>query len=296
MTPLSFDPLSSGPLLAGAVLATVASLWLLLPNGSDRASTRWLGGLLGLAALAAFIAAGRRLGGLGEEAVFLIVSLVAVISAAATIVSRSPVYAAIWFAMSLAGVAGVLLVLGAQFLGVATIVVYAGAILVMFLFVLMLAQPAGLAPYDRVSNEPFLSALAGAVLLGVLSLSIGRLSAGPATCCEPPSRATATPTTAEHSAAAGVTPPAASDTAASDTASPAAAGAIATAADPLAENHVARLGGELFGRHLVAVEAAGVLLLVALIGAIAVVSRGEDAHAAEAAATRAPSAGRSAIR
>jgi NADH-quinone oxidoreductase subunit J len=282
VTPFSFDPLSSGPLLAGAVLATVASLWLLLPNGRDNTSTRWLGTLLGLAALAAFIAAGRRLGGLGEEAVFLIVSLVAVISAAATIVSRSPVYAAIWFAMSLAGVAGVLLVLGAQFLGVATIVVYAGAILVMFLFVLMLAQPAGLAPYDRVSNEPFLSALAGAVLLGVLSLSIGRLSAAPATCCALPSRTDATPTTAEQSAAAGV--------------APAAAGAIATAADPLAENHVARLGGELFGRHLVAVEAAGVLLLVALIGAIAVVSRGEAAHAAEAAATRAPSAGRSAIR
>ena len=291
MTPLSFDPLASGPLLAGAVLATVASLWLLLPNGRDNASTRWLGTLLGLAALAAFIATGRRLGGLGEEAVFLIVSLVAVISAAATIVSRSPVYAAIWFAMSLAGVAGVLLVLGAQFLGVATIVVYAGAILVMFLFVLMLAQPAGLASYDRVSNEPFLSALAGAVLLGVLSLSIGRLSAGPATCCELPSRGTATPATATQSAAAGVATPAASDTAAQP-----AAGAIATAADPLAENHVARLGGELFGRHLVAVEAAGVLLLVALIGAIAVVSRGEDAHAAEAAAARTPSAGRSAIR
>jgi NADH-quinone oxidoreductase subunit J len=290
VTPLSFAPLSSGPLLAGAVLATVASLWLLLPNGRDNASIRWLGSLLGMAALAAFIAAGRRLGGLGEEAVFLIVSLVAVISAAATIVSRSPVYAAIWFALSLAGVAGVLLVLGAQFLGVATIVVYAGAILVMFLFVLMLAQPAGLAPYDRVSNEPFLSALAGAVLLGVLSLSIGRLSAGPATCCNLPSRATTTPTTATQSAASGVTSPAVSDTAA-----PAAASAIATVADPLAENHVARLGGELFGRHLVAVEAAGVLLLVALIGAIAVVSRGEAALAGDATTTRS-AAGRSATR
>ena len=291
MTPLSFDPLASGPLLAGAVLATVASLWLLLPNGRDNASTRWLGTLLGLAALAAFIATGRRLGGLGEEAVFLIVSLVAVISAAATIVSRSPVYAAIWFAMSLAGVAGVLLVLGAQFLGVATIVVYAGAILVMFLFVLMLAQPAGLAPYDRVSNEPFLSALAGAVLLGVLSLSIGRLSAGPSTCCELPSRGSATPATATPSTAAGVGTPAAANTTAA-----AAAGAISTATDPLAKNHVARLGGELFGRHLVAVEAAGVLLLVALIGAIAVVSRGEAALAAEATAPTRPSTGRSAIR
>jgi NADH-quinone oxidoreductase subunit J len=287
VTPLSFDPLASGPLLAGAVLATVASLWLLLPNGRDTTSARWLGASLGLAALAAFIATGRRLGGLGEEAVFLIVSLVAVISAAATIVSRSPVYAAIWFALSLAGVAGVLLVLGAQFLGVATIVVYAGAILVMFLFVLMLAQPAGLAPYDRVSNEPFLSALAGAVLLGVLSLSIGRLSAGPASCCELPTRATATPLTATPSAAAGVPV----DTPAAPATAP-----VATVVDPLAENHVARLGGELFGRHLVAVEAAGVLLLVALIGAIAIVSRGEAAHAADATTATGPAAGRSAAR
>lgn len=286
MTAVPFDPFASGTLLAGAVVATVASLWLLLPNGRDTNSARWLGTLLGLGALAAFILAGRRLGGLGEEAVFLIVSLVAVVSAAATIVSRSPVYAAIWFALTLAGVAGVLLVLGAQFLGVATIVVYAGAILVMFLFVLMLAQPAGLAPYDRVSNEPFLSALAGAVLLGVLSLSIGRLSAAPAACCGVPSRATATP-------AAGTQP--SSAVGGEATAAPV-ADPLATAADPLAENHVARLGGELFGRHLVAVEAAGVLLLVALIGAIAVVSRGGAAQAATASPSSSPAAGRSAAR
>ena len=44
-------------------------------------------------------------------------------------------------------------------------------------------------------------------------------------------------------------------------------------------NEVARLGAELFGRHLFAVEVAGVLLLVALVGAIAVVSRGEATEA-----------------
>jgi NADH:ubiquinone oxidoreductase subunit 6 (subunit J) len=130
--------LSPGVLLAAAVTSAAASLWLLLPRGSENTAARWLGMLLGAAALAGFIATGRRLGSLGEDAVFLTVSLVAVISGAATIVTRSPVYAAIWFAMALTGVAGVLLVLGAQFLGVATIVVYAGAILVMFLFVLML--------------------------------------------------------------------------------------------------------------------------------------------------------------
>ena len=251
--------LSPGLLLAAAVTAAAASLWLLLPRGAESRLARWLGLALGAVALAGLVATGRRLGGLGEDAVFLVVSLVAVISGAATVVSRSPVYAAIWFALALAGVAGVLLVLGAQFLGVATIVVYAGAILVMFLFVLMLAQPSGMAPYDRVSNEPLLSAVAGAVLLGLLSLFVGRLSAETPACCRVPSRGAALTTTSGQAAA----PLPAAD-------------AAATTADPLAENHVARLGGELFGRHLLAVEAAGVLLLVALIGSIAIVSRHGD--------------------
>ena len=244
--------LTPGLLLAGAVTAAAASLWLLLPRGAESRPARWLGFLLGAVALAGLIATGQRLGSLGEDAVFLAVALVAVVSGAATIVTRSPVYSAIWFALALVGVAGVLLVLGAQFLGVATIVVYAGAILVMFLFVLMLAQPSGLAPYDRVSNEPLLSAIAGAVLLGLLSLSIGRLSADPA-CCAVPAKAAAV-------ASADGEAPAAGD-----------------GSDPLAADPVARLGAELFGRHLLAVEVAGVLLLAALIGAIAVVARGEAA-------------------
>jgi len=243
----------TGSVLAVAVGCAAASLWLLLPRGEsggrERAARRF-GGLLGAVSLALFVACGRRLGGLGEEATFLVVSLVAVVGAAATVVTRSPVYSAIWFALALAGVAGVLLVIGAQFLGVATIVVYAGAILVMFLFVLMLAQPTGMAPYDRVSNEPLLSAVTGAVLLGLLTLFIGRLSAGPTDCCSLPSKAAAL--------AGGDAPRAAPPS---------------TDVDPLAADHVARLGGELFGRHLLAVEVAGVLLLVALVGSIAIVSR-----------------------
>jgi NADH-quinone oxidoreductase subunit J len=242
-----------GVLLAVAVAASAASLWLLLPKGLEDRWARPAGFVVGGVALAAFVLAGRRLGSLGEEAIFLTVSAVAVVSAAATVVTRSPVYAAIWFAMTLAGVAGVLLVLGAQFLGVATIVVYAGAILVMFLFVLMLAQPAGLAPYDRVSSEPLLAAIAGAVLVGLLTVSVGRLSVG-------------------------------SDAAVADAA--VADAAVAAEPDDLSRDHVARLGGELFGRHLVAVEAAGVMLLVALVGAIAVVSRGEAAALAEGRPTR----------
>ncbi len=240
-----------GPLMAVAVAASAASLWLLLPKGLENRRARPIGLILGGVALASFALAGRRLGSIGEEAVFLLVAVVAVVSATATIVTRSPVYAAIWFAMTLAGVSGVLLVLDAQFLGVATIVVYAGAILVMFLFVLMLAQPSGLASYDRVSSEPMLSAIAGAVLVGLLTVSIGRLS-GPAL----PEADDVTVVVEE------------------------------AAVDPLRDDHVARLGGELFGRHLVAVEAAGVLLFVALVGAIAVVTRGEAAALADGRSTR----------
>ena len=254
-----------GVLMAVAVMTAAVSLWLLLPKGLESRLARPVGLALGVVALASFALAGRRLGSLGEEAVFALVALVAVGSAAATIVTRSPVYAAIWFAMTLAGVSGVLLILGAQFLGVATIVVYAGAILVMFLFVLMLAQPAGLASYDRVSSEPMLSAIAGAVLVGLLTISIGRLSAPD------------TPLAAD--ADAGAVAAASNEDAAADV-------PATVAPDPLFEDHVARLGGELFGRHLIAVEAAGVLLFVALVGAIAVVTRGEAAALAEGRPTR----------
>ena len=53
--------------------------------------------------------------------------------------------------MSLLGTAALFLLQGAQFLGIATVAVYAGAIVVTFLFVLMLAQPEGHAFYDRIS-------------------------------------------------------------------------------------------------------------------------------------------------
>ena len=293
MSGFSLPTPQPGVLLAAAVTAAAAGLWLALPRGQSGTRERLarrLGGLLGVVALAGFIAAGRRLGSLGEEGVFLIVSLVAVVSAAATIVSRSPVYAAIWFALALLGVAGVLLVLGAQFLGVATIVVYAGAILVMFLFVLMLAQPTGMAPYDRVSNEPLLSAVAGAVLLGLLSLSIGRLSAEPPACCRMPPRATALAAGSAGKSGDAVSPGSRRGLPWKGTSATPAEGmgaAVTSSADPLAADQVARLGGELFGRHLLAVEVAGVLLLVALVGSIAVVARAGD-HSGELAPRRAP--------
>jgi NADH:ubiquinone oxidoreductase subunit 6 (subunit J) len=153
--------------LAWAIVLAAISIFLLLPRGGKR--LRWLGTLLGLVSIGLFGWYGLSLGGWVPDLVFYVLAGVTVIAAAATITSRSPVYSAVWFALVLLGTAGLFLYQGAQFLGVATVVVYAGAILVTFLFVLMLAQPGGDAYYDRMSWEPLLSAVAGAVLVGLLT-------------------------------------------------------------------------------------------------------------------------------
>ena len=163
--------------------------------------------------------------------VFWTLAAVTIVAAVNAVSFRNPVYCAIWFGLSLLGTAGLFLFNGAQFLAVATMVVYAGAILVTFLFVLMLAQPEGRAAYDRVSWEPLVAAATGAVLVGILTMTIVGVFSRPAAPIAQPA--------SEAEMNRGV----------------------------LGAEHVARIGGELFGRHLVAVEVAGVLLLVALIGA-----------------------------
>jgi NADH-quinone oxidoreductase subunit J len=156
----------------------------------------------------------------------------------ATVTFRNPVYSAIWFALSLLGTAGLFLFQGAQFLGVATIVVYAGAILVTFLFVLMLAQPKGRAPYDQLSWGAPLSAFTGAVMVGILTLSLVGVFHNP---------------TVERRPATTIE-------------------AAVLENDILADEHMAHLGAQLFGKHLVAIEVAGTLLLVALVGTVAIVA------------------------
>lgn len=99
---------------------------------------------------------------------FGVFAIVAVASGGAMIVQRNPVYSALYFAITVLGVCGLFLVKSASFLAAATIIVYAGAIIVTFLFVIMLAQQTGLADYDRRSRERIFSCIAGFVLLGSL--------------------------------------------------------------------------------------------------------------------------------
>jgi NADH-quinone oxidoreductase subunit J len=73
--------------------------------------------------------------------VFLyIFGVTSIIGGLLTVTSRNPVYSALWFASVVLSTAGLFLLADAPFLAAGTIIVYAGAIIVTFLFVIMLAQ------------------------------------------------------------------------------------------------------------------------------------------------------------
>lgn len=69
---------------------------------------------------------------------FGILGLVAVVSSVAMITRPSPVISAIFLVLNFFALAGLYLLLNAQFIAVVQVIVYAGAIMVLFLFVLML--------------------------------------------------------------------------------------------------------------------------------------------------------------
>jgi len=217
------------------VLLFALGMWRLLPRGT--ADGRLSGAVLALAGLGFWASQLPGLGGLVSSAAFYILAGVTVLAAVFAVSFRDAVYCALWFGLAVMGTAGLMLWIGAQFLAAATVVVYAGAILVMFLFLLMLSEPGGRAASDRRSWEALLAAATGAVIVGVMSMTVGSVCTA-----DPPAWPHAPPSSEQL--AAGVLHP----------------------------QHVACFGGELFGRELLAVEVAGVLLLAALVGAAVIVA------------------------
>jgi len=69
---------------------------------------------------------------------FLILSLLALVSACVVVVHRNPVVAALALAFNLVSIAGFYFLLEAQFIALLQVIVYAGAIMVLILFVIML--------------------------------------------------------------------------------------------------------------------------------------------------------------
>jgi len=145
----------------------LVAIYALLPR------PRRLPVLLGVSAgvlalvLAAFLVV--RVGKLSFETfLFYLFSAVAIIAGALLVTQQNPARAALSFAMVVLATCGLFLLQAAPFVMAATIIIYAGAIIVIFLFVLMLAQQQGLSDADARSREPFLATITGFLLLATL--------------------------------------------------------------------------------------------------------------------------------
>jgi NADH:ubiquinone oxidoreductase subunit 6 (subunit J) len=157
---------STWPLLLPLILGFLAVL-LLLPRPRPF-PTLWGGAAGGLALFAAGAFLVRIDAVNAESLLFYSFSGIALIGGGLLISQRNPVHAALSFALVVLSTCGLFLLQAAPFLTAATTIVYAGAIVVTFLFVIMLAQQAGSSDADQRSREPLLATVAGFVLLGTL--------------------------------------------------------------------------------------------------------------------------------
>lgn len=113
-------------------------------------------------------------------ALFGLSALAALIGALFTVLARNPIRSAMGLLLTIGGVTGLFLGLNAQFLAAIELIVYAGAVVILFVFVIMLIGPDSTPPSD--SKAVFSRGLA-AVVFGIFALVTGvllvRASAGP---------------------------------------------------------------------------------------------------------------------
>lgn len=100
------------------------------------------------------------------EYAFWFLSALAVFSALAVILTRNPVYSVLYLILTFFSIAGHYFLLNAQFLAAVHIIVYAGAIMVLFLYVIMMLN------LNKIEEEKKLawSKFAGAIAAGFLML------------------------------------------------------------------------------------------------------------------------------
>jgi NADH-quinone oxidoreductase subunit J len=116
---------------------------------------------------------------------FYVFSAIGLGAALRVISHPRPVYAALYFIMTILASSGLYVLLAAEFMAFALIIVYAGAILITYLFVIMLATESptadeveALAEYDRYSREPVIATVFAFVLLAGMTTLFAKGAAG----------------------------------------------------------------------------------------------------------------------
>ncbi|MDZ4138464.1 MAG: NADH-quinone oxidoreductase subunit J [Erythrobacter sp.] len=159
---------------------------------------------------------------------FYFFATIVVGAAVMVIMAKNPVHSVLWLILTFFNAAGLMVMVGAEFIAMLLVIVYVGAVAVLFLFVVMMldidfaAMRAGF-----IRNVPLGLAIA-AVLLAELLLAVGAYNAGGITLGAPD-------------------------------------GSAMQAADV---SNIEALGALLYGQYILLFEIAGIILLVAMIGAI----------------------------
>lgn len=108
---------------------------------------------------------------------FILLAVLAASSALAMVISRNTVNSALFLVLNMVSLAGMYLLLEAQFLAVIQILVYAGAIMVLFLFVIMLLNlDAEVSLFARFRVKYFVAFIFGVIVFSQIIYSIGATS------------------------------------------------------------------------------------------------------------------------
>ena len=165
-------------------------------------------------------------------AFYLFAGLV-IASAVMVIMARNPVHSVLWLILAFFNGAGLMVLVGAEFIAMLLVIVYVGAVAVLFLFVVMMLD-IDFAEMRAGFIRNFPLGIAIAVILfaelffGLVVYSEGTLELGSAN---------------------------------------------ATAATPMGESNIEAIGALLYGRYIFLFEISGIILLVAMIGAITLTHR-----------------------
>ena len=279
--------IGGGPVLAPVVILVMCLVAgvgtvMLLPSRRET-PLRKIGGVVVLVAAlilaALLIRAGAGVAGFGGMGIyFWAFSAIALLGALRVVTHTRPVYSALYFVLTVFATAGLFILLWAEFMAAALVLIYAGAILVTYVFVIMLATSsaapaattgasnagtgadgngnghagpggdddraalAAVADHDAVSREPLVASAVGFVLMGILLFVIF-------------DRATETVPRANRNAATGEVIE---------------EGLLARSS---AGGETQRLGVYLFENHFVNLELAGLLLTISMVGAIVIARR-----------------------
>jgi len=162
---------------------------------------------------------------------FYLFAIIVIASAVLTITARNPVHAVLWLILAFFNAAGLMVLVGAEFIAMLLVIVYVGAVAVLFLFVVMMLNidfaelRAGFVRYALIGLA-FAVALAAEIMIAFGAWSAGTIELG--------RRAAPTPD---------------------------------------AVPNIEAIGLLLYSRYLFVFEGAGLVLLVAMIGAIVLTHR-----------------------